>query len=255
MRHLPYRTMYVEPFAGMLGVLLQRRPSYVEVVNDLEGLAINWWTVVRDDPEELARRLYATPTWSRVLWGQALERCSIPGVEGAYWFTIRQLLTYSGKVRGPTLKRPWYTSTRTRMPANLADDLGKLSDRMRRVYFENIDAVEFLRNSASQEDAVVYIDPPYLGSGEMYTEEVDRTGLAEVILAQKGLVAISGFATEWDFLGWEKVVKPSHTQWNPARDSAGKVTNLQARTEALWMNYDYETECEGTVYRRGGGKR
>ena len=47
---LPVRSAYVEPFAGMLGVLLARPRVSVEVVNDLDGRVVNWWTQVRGPP-------------------------------------------------------------------------------------------------------------------------------------------------------------------------------------------------------------
>ena len=53
--------LYVEPFAGMLGVLLRRHPAGVEVVNDLDGRIINFWRAVKDAPDELADRIDATP--------------------------------------------------------------------------------------------------------------------------------------------------------------------------------------------------
>lgn len=43
-----YSSCYVEPFAGMLGVLLQRKPVQTEIVNDSDERVVNWWRVVRD---------------------------------------------------------------------------------------------------------------------------------------------------------------------------------------------------------------
>ena len=41
---------YVEPFAGMAGVLFARQPVKVEVLNDLNQRVVNWLRVVRDEP-------------------------------------------------------------------------------------------------------------------------------------------------------------------------------------------------------------
>ena len=51
------RTLYAEPYAGMLGILLQRAPAKLEIVNDLNRRIVNWWRVVRDHPDELARMM------------------------------------------------------------------------------------------------------------------------------------------------------------------------------------------------------
>jgi DNA adenine methylase len=45
---------YCEPFAGSLGVLLQRDPVGHEVVNDNDGWLVNFWRAVRAAPEDVA---------------------------------------------------------------------------------------------------------------------------------------------------------------------------------------------------------
>ena len=64
---------YVEPFSGMLGVLLQRPRHRREIVNDLDGDLINWWRAVRDYPRELGDRLDWSPGWSAALFGEAVD--------------------------------------------------------------------------------------------------------------------------------------------------------------------------------------
>ena len=80
---------YVEPYAGMLGLLLQRRPAKREIVSDLDADLINWWTVVRDRPEELAELLEWTPGWSSDLFAEACHNLDHPDpVKRAYYFTL-----------------------------------------------------------------------------------------------------------------------------------------------------------------------
>ena len=48
-------TVYAEPFAGSLAVLLHRRqPCPREIVCDLDGLLCNFWRALRDDPDAVA---------------------------------------------------------------------------------------------------------------------------------------------------------------------------------------------------------
>lgn len=80
---------YVEPFAGMLGILLQRPPARREIVNDLDGDIINWWRVVRDHCEELGRLLDFSPAWSVDLYEETVRNLSHPDpVRRAYYFTL-----------------------------------------------------------------------------------------------------------------------------------------------------------------------
>ena len=64
---------YIEPFCGMLGVMLQRPKHRREIANDLDGDLINWWRAVRDYPQELGDRLDWSPGWSAALFGEAVE--------------------------------------------------------------------------------------------------------------------------------------------------------------------------------------
>jgi len=48
-------SVYCEPFAGSLGVLLQREPVKHEVVNDADGWIVNFWRALAASPDEVAR--------------------------------------------------------------------------------------------------------------------------------------------------------------------------------------------------------
>ena len=51
----------MEPFAGMLGVLLQKQKCKCEIVNDLDGLIYSFWKCVRDHPKEFYYKMENTP--------------------------------------------------------------------------------------------------------------------------------------------------------------------------------------------------
>ena len=73
-------TCYCEPYAGMAGVLLQRQPAKSEILNDTDGLLINWWQQVRDNYHELIRVLETTPH-SRQLYHEAQMLLADGGTE------------------------------------------------------------------------------------------------------------------------------------------------------------------------------
>ena len=89
---------FIEPFAGMMGVLLQREPARREIANDMDGQVVNWWRAARDYPVELSALLDWTPGWSASLFGTAVNFVNQPllmrdldaeeCVRHAYYFTL-----------------------------------------------------------------------------------------------------------------------------------------------------------------------
>ena len=52
---------YCEPCCGLAKILIQRRPSSVEIINDINDRIVNYLTVVRDHTEQIAWRTEYTP--------------------------------------------------------------------------------------------------------------------------------------------------------------------------------------------------
>ena len=58
---LPEAHNYCEPFAGSGAVLINREPAPVETYNDIDGEVVNFFRVLREDPEGLTRLIALTP--------------------------------------------------------------------------------------------------------------------------------------------------------------------------------------------------
>ena len=245
---------YVEPYAGMLGVLLNRRPAPSEIVNDLNKDIANWWRIVRDDYEELARRVALTP-FSRdhveeanhVLYGK--KRKSSSRMDRAWALHVCLSMGMNGLSGRPAHPGTVWKGDTAPYRKWLAEDFAVLAERMANVQIECRDAIWVMNRVAGEKDAVVYVDPPYRStkhlSGAYKHVEVHMEGLTEALEAQKGRVAVSGYGDEWDHLGW-RVAEYKTVSW-ASKDKA-------QRTERLWMNYEPDRKFKSEMFRARGGR-
>lgn len=229
--------LYVEPYAGMLGVLLNRGKSRREIVNDLDGGIVNWWCVIRDKADEFKHKLEWTPN-SEELYYDAYDTLNEGShVDRAIKLTIVMIL---GRMQSATRRHFGYRihqgSSKTFDP--IMDQVLLLRDRMKHVVIRNVDAIELLERMANSGDAVIYCDPPYATADtSLYRVDVQHD-LTDVLMSQAGKVAISGYNNEWDHLDWQRhelVVKYAN----------GILGEKQPdRTEVLWTNYRAGSQLE-----------
>lgn len=237
-----YKTTYIEPFAGMLGVLTQRQPVTNEVINDINGDVANWWLQVRDNHDELARLIALTPR-SRSIFKQAWKDLKEDGGENlspAHRALALHMIVTQSIMHGADDKQWVPTYTPHRMSFWVKDEMAQLAARLRHVYIECRDALEILDRIQGQESAVVYCDPPYhSASNKPYGKDAEGTDwkkMEKLLLAQKGRVAVSGYRDEWDCLGWHRhEFKKVYT----VLTQKGK-REAQPRTEVLWCNFEVQ---------------
>ena len=230
--------VYVEPFGGQMSVLLYRAPVKCEVYNDLDGHVVNWWRVLRAEEERLGKAIERLPhAREELVWAmQVLELADeADRFDRALAFYACCMLSQNPTDPGSFLLRlhpnvspgTWTT-----------ERVAILAERIRNVQLENVDALRLLERTAERPHCVIYCDPPYaqaVSGGKDYRVEVDYDLLFERLGAQKGKVAISGYGSEWDGLGWRRyeleTSMPSLAGWG---------VGVFPRTEVLWLNYDPE---------------
>lgn len=247
--HLPYTyDCYLEPFAGMLRVMLDRPASDREFANDLNDRVVNWWQVVRERPDELRWQLDHAPH-SEVFFRKCQSTLDAgSSMERALKFAVTciQSVIHSdteasgfGWSIGRSSKHAPSGEgyTKRRYQASVARDMEGLADRLRFVTLFNRPAESLLERFADADHAVIYCDPPYITADTSPYKHggasTDRDRLTDVLRAQTGSVAISGYGDEWDHLGWER----------STFDTLGRSGTIlrgntpAARTEVLWTNY------------------
>lgn len=244
----PKHSLYTEAFGGGASVLL-RKPIVAgsEIYNDLDETIFRLFKVLQD-PEKAARLVWLldrTP-YARREFELAYESTD-DDVEAARRTIVRSFMGYgSDGTAGvyPTGFRSVVTragKTPATEWANYTHGLELIIERVRRVTLECKDAFELLRQF-DQEDALHYVDPPYLpetrsqgnrrrGKGfHVYQHELreeDHVRLLDLLMSLKGMVVLSGYPSDlYDstLVGWRREERPSYA------DGGG------ARTEVVWIN-------------------
>lgn len=245
---LPYRRIYVEPFGGSGAVILARRPSPVEVFNDRYAGVVAFYRVLRDHAkmralcDRLQLTVHAREEWlyAKETW----ENCSDDVERAALWYYMTQ---YSFASIGRNFGRATTSSSLAGKIQNKLPLFHAIHNRFKNIQVENQDWRHCIRDY-DNEEAVFYLDPPYLAVHEgAYTHTMthdDHRELLATVFNMKSFVAMSGYSNplyeeqSWDSRHeWE-----SHVSLTPAGDIKGNckehlaaVTKREKATEVLWI--------------------
>ncbi|MEB3022981.1 MULTISPECIES: DNA adenine methylase [Mycolicibacter] len=236
---LPAHEHYIEPFTGSMSVLLAKRPSLIETVNDLDGDLMNFWRMLRERPEDLVRVCALTPH-SRLEHDLAYQGPAPDDLERARrtWVRISQGRT------GTLRKTGWRyyiapAGTATSMPEYLSayvDRMAAAAERLHHVSLECRPGIEVIEAYGAVETACLYVDPPYLGSTRTRNYNVEMRSesqhaeLLEAVQAARASVVLSGYASplyDRALADWDRVEISSAT---------GQGGTQRARKEVIWSN-------------------
>lgn len=239
---LPPHKHYVEPFAGSLAVLLAKRPSPMETVNDLDGDLMTFWRVLRDRPGDLERVCALTPH-SRA------EYLACRDVSGALddLERARRVWVWLSQARGGARRRTGWRqfmnpdgTSNFGMPDYLASYIGRFAPvarRLARVSLECLPALEVISRYGRHPGVCLYIDPPYLGetrAGTKYRYEMptpqQHRDLASALTACDAAVVLSGYDSPLYrdiYRGWHR---------HEIQTATGQGGTWAKRIEVLWSN-------------------
>jgi len=242
-KFFPEHRVYTEAFGGGGSVLLKKERSKLEVWNDLDKSAVNLFRIMRDRAQasELRRRLFMTP-FSRAEFDLSYEYCADP-MESARRLVVRSYQGFGSNAHNMKTKTGFRSgssgSERSHAHgwANYPRCMSAIINRLRGVVIENIDAAKvMLKNDF--EDALHYVDPPYLhstrGDGHdhksRYSYELfgwQHEELADVLRDLKGMVILSSY----DSAMYKRLYSDWHSFHKQARTYFG-----QTRIETIWVN-------------------
>ena len=225
---------YVEPYFGSGAVFFSKPVSPHEIINDMNGLVVNFFRVLRDQTDDFLFALENTP-WSRDEYNQSHIQTDDP-LEDARRFVTRIWQAHASDLA----KKTGWKSRGSKQPARgmsvrwqrVPSELAEMALRLKDAEIENRPALEVMRRFATK-DTLIYADPPYLmetRTQKMYAHEMsvdEHLEMLNVLNSHPGPAVISGYESSvYDkYLGdWKKVfVKPP------------KVEKQADRMEVLWV--------------------
>jgi DNA adenine methylase len=244
--------VYIEPFCGGSSVLLNKEPSKIEIINDIDEGIISIFECIKDPIlyDSLVKILTKHISYNEDVFDEAKNNQLI------YWVqdpvvnvAINNLVLYRMSRGGNRKNFSWSNRLRGGEPGDvhawktfIKDELLKIHQRLQKVEIFNFNAIKFITflEHTIQSDKLYYIDPPYLqetrSDKNAYNYEMtenDHVELAKVLNSCSGKIIISGYnSTLYDNLykGWRKI---EHQVIN--RSCQQKI--LSKRQEVLWLNY------------------
>lgn len=235
--YIPKHNVYLEPFFGSGAVFFNKDRCHIETINDLNDEVVNFFRVVRENPEQLCAALAMTPFSRSEYMASYLQSDADSDIEKARKFCVK---CWQGFGCSNRYQNGFKSGQQSNSPnpakafAELPETILLAADRLKGVQIENIPANELLKRYDT-EDVFVYCDPPYLHGtrkGYLYKHEMsnqEHVELLNILIEHPGKILLSGYDNELynEILkGWKKVQKDTSAEFG------------LKRTETLWMNYE-----------------
>jgi len=182
--HIPECGIFVDVFGGSGAVIdeyANRNESFCAVLsreiryvyNDLDGKVVNFFSVLRNFPHELAHKTALTP-YSRTVFNESCEQFNdssfndLHPVDQALIFLIVNRQSFGSKMDNTwsvTRNGELNYETWNSMPYQIL----RAAKRFKRVFLENLDGRELIKKWDSKKTCF-YLDPPYYGVEKDYYE-------------------------------------------------------------------------------------
>jgi DNA adenine methylase len=251
----PHR-IYFEPFAGMAGVLMQKKSSEVELINDLHDGVVNLFRVVRNPEtcEQLVNALRLTPC-ARSEWDYCEDswQTQTDPVEKArqLYVVLQQNFvgrTHSGSWSFGGVKHRGNVAQRF---VNSIENIRAVCERLQGVLIENQDALGLMERWDSV-DTVMFLDPPYplasrYRNEQCYEHELSDTQhvtLLNLCIRLKSKIFLASYPNNLyseilALAGWRCISSTALATSAMATSGnglKGKSAGAGKRVECLWLN-------------------
>ncbi len=257
--HMPAHGTYLEPFFGSGAAFFLKKPAKVETINDIDRHVVNFFRVLRDYPDELARVVELTP-WSRYEYEAYLTSAKEKNyfevtddpIENARRLMIRMTMGHGSRSSD---RGGWRHNIQAKCCGNSSSSVWKkmprriylAAQRLKDAQIECSPAVELIERYRYPE-VLIYADPPYLLETRyqrQYKHEMtnrDHAVLIDVLNDHLGPVLLSGYSHE--------LYDNKLSNWNRKTIKAFAEGGRE-REEVLWINPVAAEQLNYSLFREG----
>lgn len=240
----PEHTHFVDLFCGSMSVALNKKPSKLDTANDLDGCVINFFTVLRDQPEELFQQLELTPV-SRQEYKNCFPIYSDDPVEWARKFFVRCRMSFQGSgLKENTGFNACINTTERGLSKNVSkylsavERLPEVVQKLKQIQIENLDYKECIKKY-DRSGTFFYVDPPYelrkRNYKKWYNIEFESDNhhidLRDSLTNIQGFAMVSGYESDFYkdlYKDWEFI------KLQPKKHS---MKGAKLQEECIWINY------------------
>lgn len=227
---------YIEPYAGGAGValhlLLETNLPQI-IINDIDPSIYSFWAVVKDNPEELCRRISKVridmAEWQKQKSVQAAkDPCRIDLAFSTLFMnrTNRSGVLLGGVIGGKEQRGPWKMSARFNKETLIAR-IEAISARGDRLKVMGIDAAVLVEDLvAGGKPTFLFLDPPYYHKAErLYRNDYVPS----------------------DHVAIATILRKVHLPWLLAYDDCPEIRDLYGALEpiSLTLSYTAGKKCQG----------
>jgi len=242
---LTFHKCYVEPFCGAAWVLFGKAISEVEVLNDKDDDLINFFRVVKHDPEALIESFDLTFA-SRAEFERlaAQDQTDLTPIERAHRFYYLIMAGWGGELLYPRFQTSitdgGHGNRLIGAITTLRERIIPIYERLRTVIIENMDWKDCIKRY-DHADSLMYIDPPYPENKVNYVHNMrdweSHEQLAAILATAHSKWILSSYDTpQIRTLFKQNVFVPvnSYSGMNTDKTQTRRVLNQ----ELLIFNYD-----------------
>lgn len=230
-KYFPPHKIYIEPFFGAGGMFFNKPKAKYNFLNDIDSDVFNLFMTITNTPKDLIQYFKSMPV-DENLWNYWKKNKETDPVKKATRFLLLSNFGYMGKP--DTLHMIDRTSKKSCL-SSLEKGVEFLQDCTTK--FSSKDFRDFIKSiipiRSKKDDCFIYCDPPYLGTGDNYSNsftEQDSRELFETLISTGCKFAVSEFDNP--------IILDLAKEHNLEVITIGERQNLKnRRTEILIINY------------------